>query len=198
MLTVSLLCAPRQSERDGAFPPPHTCDKEQFYRAVKMMPSVLGRGPIALCQMCESGTPPCFGGFLACPRSAGPGLVPGPAAASLPSGHSLFSTEAVSGLWALRSMCSGSGFLHSWVLVFQVCSEVTSLSVFSFLARGRPDLSSFLCSSRHASCSSRLSSAVRFLPQERSASREDRPCICSCSAMNPGAGRGPGTYEADN
>lgn len=62
MLAVSLLCAPRQSERDSAFPPPHTCDKEQFYRAVKMMPSVLGRGPIALCQMCESGTPPCFGG----------------------------------------------------------------------------------------------------------------------------------------
>lgn len=111
---------------------------------------------------------------------------------------SLFSTEALSGLWALRSMCSGSGFLHSWVLVFQVCSDVTSLSVFSFLARGQPDLSLFLCSSRHASCPSRLSFVVHFLPQERSAPREDRPCRYSCSAMNPGAGRGPGTYEADN
>lgn len=155
-----------------------------------MLPSVLGRGPFALCQMCESGTLPCFGGFLACPRSAGPGLVPGPAAASLPSGHNLCSMEALSGLWALCSMSPGSGFLQRWVPVFQVCSDVTSLSVFSFLAHGQPDLSLFLCSSRHISCSSRLSFVVHFLPQERSALWEDRPCIYSCSAMNPGTGKG--------
>lgn len=124
-----------------------------------------------------------FRGLLACPRSAGPGLVPGPTAASLPSGHTLFSTEALSGLWTLRSMCSGSGFLQSWVLVFQVCSDVTSLSVFSFLARGQPDLSLFLCSSRHV--------RVRLMGHLLS--------ITSLkNAAPPGAGRGPGTHEADN
>lgn len=119
------------------------------------MPGVLGHGSFGLCQVCESGMPPCFCGFLACPRSASPrpsawtrSSLPPVQPQSLERGSTFWLPGfALHVPWAWFSAQLGpcvSGLFRCHLL-----EECCLLS-----AHGQPDLALFLCSSWDTLCSS--------------------------------------------